>query len=187
MKPWTLLPVTRALGALVLAAALAPAGAAPVSFSFVAPVTSGPFTGQVGSGVIRFDTADLDAFGSGILSPATSTLEIDFSFGGQTFHESHDPGFPDFPELIVSDGSPVGIDFLLEQGSAGVDFADDTIQSIQLLGTLLPPAPGRTADPFVAPIDIVTGEPGVVPEPATFALAGLALLGLARHRRGARS
>lgn len=174
-----LIPVSilRPLGALALAATLLPASAATVSFSFAAPVTAGPFSGEVGTGVIRFD----DSF-SGTLSPTRGAVEIDFSFRGQSFDETHDEGFPDFPELEVLDGVPIAIDFLLVQGASGVDFADDTIGLIALQGALLPIGAGGSLE---APIDIGPRDPGVVPEPATFGLAGLALLGLGWRRRGA--
>lgn len=160
-----------------LAAVLCPAGATTVSFSFVAPVTAGPFAGQTGSGEIRFDSGS-----TGTLTPFTNPdLEINFSFGGQTFHQDNDLGFPDFPEVTVVGGVPVEINFLLTQGFSGVDFDDASIGLIALQGALIP---GTRAE-LLAPIDIELREPGVVPEPASFGLAGLALLGLtlARQRR----
>jgi len=67
-------------------------------------------------------------------------------------------------------------------GFSGVDFANNTIGSIGLQGSLLPGAGGR----LLAPIDIQLVEPPQeLPEPASYGLAGLALLGLAlsRHAR----
>lgn len=177
MRRLNRVPIARAAGALALALTLLPAQAAIVSFPFVAPVTAGPFAGEVGSGVIRFD----DTF-SGTLSPAVGAVEVDFSWLGQSFDETNDLGFPDFPELTVLDGVPVAIDFLLVQGSAGVDFDDDRIALIALQGVLLPDG---AAGSLRAPIDIEIGDPGVVPEPATFGLASLALLGLGWRRRPA--
>lgn len=179
MKPLNPVSIARAAGALVLAATLLPAHAAIVSFPFVAPVTAGPFAGEVGTGVIRFD----DTF-SGTLSPANGAVEVDFSVLGQSFDETNDQGFPDFPELTVLDGVPIAIDVLLVQGSAGVAFDDDRIALIALQGALVP---GTVAGSLRAPIDIEIADPGVVPEPATFGLASLALLGLGwRRRRAAR-
>lgn len=167
--------------ALALAATLGPAGATPVEFSFFAPVTSGPFAGQTGTGAIRFDSAS-----SGVLTPITNPdLEIDFSFMGQTFHQDNDSGFPDFPEVQLIDGVPVSINFVLDQGISNVDFADASITRISLLGVLTP----ANAAQLEARIDIVTGDPPVVevPEPASFGLAGLGLLGLALGRQRRRT
>lgn len=180
MKRLNLVSIVRATGALALAAMLQTAGAATVSFSFVAPVTTGPFAGEVGTGEIRFD----DTF-SGTLTRAVGAVEIDFSFLGQSFDETQDAGFPFFPVLTVADGVPVAIDFVLVQGAAGVDFSDDRIALIALQGALFP---GDVDAPLSALIDIELRDPGgVIPEPGTFALASLALLGLGWRRRLAAS
>ena len=165
-----------AIGTLALPAVPRPASAAPVTFAFVAPVTSGAFSGQAGSGSITFD----DAF-AGTLTPANSDLAIAFTFLGQTFDQSFDPGFPDFPEVIVLGGVPVSIDFLLTQGVSGVNFDEPTIGAIALQGALLP----GSGAVLVASIDIAARDPGELPEPSSFALAGMALVGFGWRRLGA--
>lgn len=175
--------ILRAIGALVLATALLPVQAAPVQFEFSAPISSGPFFGEVGTGVIRFD----DALGGSTVSAgaANGGLEIDFTFLGQTFHETNDQDFPNFPLVTLFDGVPVGIDFVLADGFSGVNFANDAIGLIALQGVLLPGAGGR----LLAPIDIqAAGQPPQqeLPEPSTYTLVGMALLCLALSRRPAR-
>lgn len=169
--------IMRTVAALALAAALLPAQAAIVQFDFSSTVNSGPFSGQVGTGSIRFD----NAFGGSEVSPGAGngSLEIDFSFLGQTFHESNDQDFPNFPLVTLFDGAPVGIDFVLAEGFSGIHFNDSRIGGIALQGTLLPGGGGQ----LLAPIDIQLAQQQQLPEPASYALVGLALLGLWISRR----
>jgi len=179
--------ILRAAATLALTAALTaaqlPAQAAPVQFNFSTTVGSGVFSGEVGTGFIRFD----DAFaGADSVSPGAlgGSLEIGFTFLGQTFHETNDQDFPNFPLVTLFAGAPVAIDFVLVDGASGVNFGNPSIGAIFLQGALLPGAAGG----LVAPIDIQLAQdppPQDLPEPGTFALAGLALLGLALGRRSA--
>lgn len=172
--------IARAFSALALTAALLPAQAALVQFDFSTTVDSGPLLGEVGTGFIRFD----DAFAGSVVSfgAGNGSLEIGFNFLGQSFNESNDQGFPDFPQVTLFEGVPVLIDFVLVDGFSGVDFNNASIGAIALQGALLPAAGGR----LVAPVSIELAQQQSVPEPSTYALAGLALLGLAFSRRNAR-
>lgn len=173
--------ILRAATALALAAALLPAQAAPVQFDFSTTVSTGPFLGEVGTGFIRFD----DAFAASSAvspGPAAGSLEIGFTFLGQTFHETNDQDFPNFPLVTLFDGLPVAIDFVLADGFSGVDFANSSIGLIALQGALLPGIAGQ----LLAPIDIQLAQPQAVPEPASSVLAGLALLALGLSRRTTR-
>lgn len=178
MKTTSILPTAVAVA---LTAALLPAQAALVQFNFSTTVSTGPLLGEVGTGFIRFD----DAFaGADTVSPglANGSLEIGFSFLGQNFNETHDQDFPNFPLVTLFEGLPVGIDFVMTEGFSGVDFTNGAITTIALQGALLPAAGGQ----LLAPIDIQFSPQQELPEPSTYALAGLALLGLALGRRSTR-
>ena len=92
---------------------LTPAQAAPVSFDFDVFVTSGPYSGTSGTGMVSFDDSDLDGDGNAVLEGDEFSLLV--TLFGQSFTEADDYDAPFYPELVVSDGSPTGLDFLVTE------------------------------------------------------------------------
>ncbi|MGE0383374.1 MAG: PEP-CTERM sorting domain-containing protein [Gammaproteobacteria bacterium] len=160
----------------ILAAALGAGSAAhavPIDWSFSATVASGPYAGTVGTGLFSYDTDDITGVGLEALDP-TLGLTISFEIFGQSFTESDDIDFDDFPLLSLLDGFPIDLDFLIVDG-APTDILEPGVVAISIEGELVP----GTSVRFLAPVVILALG---IPEPAAAALLGLGLLGLRTRR-----
>lgn len=131
-----------------------------------------PFTGNNYFGTFSYDETELFGVGIETLDPFIGSVTVSFTFEGQTFDETNDSGFDAFPELEFSDGVPVYIDYILVDGSSGVDFIDPTVLEVSIQNDLVPDGFGDfSVDTFVA---VQT-----IPVPAALPLfaSGLGFLG----------
>lgn len=167
--------------AVLLLAALTPAGAAPVTQTFTltasAATVSGDriasFIGTVATGQFTYETDTVTGFGEEWLWPGYGLTEVLLTVFGQTFSAADDAGFPDFPTLAFLDGVPTGLDLALIAEPGELAFSSPLVLRVNT--SSLSAASGGGSD-FVGPLEIVS-------LPATPLLLGLGLLGLAAAGR----
>lgn len=175
---------SRLAGALILAlGSVTAAWSATQTFELQATVVGGAYAGQVGTGTFSFDPSLVTGTGTEIVDTSVNggsdgKLTITFTFLGQTYTEVNDYQFPSSPGLVLVDGFPAGLDFLIRDGLNGVAFAQPNILSAWVLGAL---TPDPQSEVFLVNMTVLTD--GTVPEPLSITLVGASLLGLALVRR----
>jgi hypothetical protein len=91
------------------------ADAALITHSLVGEVVFGPELGATGSGTFSYDDSGLTGVGAEFIH-VDDGLQIEFTFLGQIFRESDDIDFPLFPELVLVNGTPVFLDWIVANG-----------------------------------------------------------------------
>lgn len=149
-----------------------------VTKTFTGSIVNGARMGAIATGSFSYDDA-LIINGDEILSPGNLVqvgLTVTFAFDGQNFNESHDIDFPNFPVLVFNAFEPVFLDYILEQGTNGVNFTDSNLLGLDLLS--LTPVVGPGTFDFNA--DIIATY---VPIPGALWLLFSGLTGLVYFRR----
>lgn len=136
----------------------------------------GPYTGRNYLGSFSYDDASVVGSGEEILSLKFGALQVSFDFEGQAFDAAHDVNFDGYPILLLVDGSPVYLDYLLVRGDNGVSFVAPDVTEVSVQGSLVPLAG--------APGFSIQGSVVTVPEPATTAMLALGLLTMSLWRLG---
>jgi hypothetical protein len=106
-----------------------------VTSTFSGTVTDGPFAGYFGTGSFTYDDALVSLSEDWII--VDDGLEVSFSFDGQTFNETNDEAYPDFPQLVFYDYEPSYLDYVIVGGENGVVFNNPTLAALGL-GSLSP-------------------------------------------------
>ena len=163
------------------ASAIAVQGA-PITEPLIGMVTAGPFAGTVGQGTFTYDPTALvicpvptEGF---FATPETGSFAVSFTIFGQAFTEAADIDYPLRPYFqVTTAGVPITLDFAIsEAGNQGLLGAAGNPRAIQepgvamiFMSNLTPAADGG----FIAEVSVK-----VIPEPSSYFLLGIGLLGL---------
>lgn len=92
-----------------------PLQALPVTYDFTVEVTQGTLTGNTFSGSLTYD--DEAIIGTGIEEIGVeNSLTVTMEFLGETYSETFDSQYPEFPKLRFEDGEIQHLDFWIEPG-----------------------------------------------------------------------
>lgn len=137
-----------------------PSVAITITQAFTANVTSGSFNGTSGIGSFTYDDDLLNPSGLTFLSPVDG-LEVSLTFLDQTYSQSDDLEFPNFPSVRFVDGVPVFLDFKIVDESP-INIQEPTIAELNIFASLTPNSTGELETTLT-----VIEQP--IPEPFTIA------------------
>ena len=144
-----------------------------------AVVTPGSYFGTVGTGSFSYDDADITGIGTETISAAGSSLTVEFTIFGQTFTDTDDVGniSTGAPDLTLSDGVPVFLDFLISEVPDPPDFNLVAIDEPGVIYIDIWDPSGINLTPVAGGFETDVSV-GVVPIPAAIWLFGSGLVGL---------
>lgn len=85
------------------------------AYEFTVEVTAGPLAGQQYDGSFCYPQKAITGEGTEILSE-TDDFKVSINFFGNTYTESDDTSYPEFPTLTLEDGEVTQLDFWIEEG-----------------------------------------------------------------------
>ena len=162
--------------ALALLANCSTAFAVIVTHPWSVTVVGGPYNGTTGSGSFSYDDAFLDGFGDGTLGPLEG-VSLSLTLFGQSFDETDDIDYNAYPQIGVSNFTPVDMDYIVSETDPDnpTPINQPGVITIDAVSSLFPvPGGGFTQD-----ITLVLG----IPEPASAMLAVLGAVSVMALRR----
>lgn len=103
---------------IILSNRLLPAQAAIQAYDITIDVTAGSLAGNQFTGSICYDDEFLTGIGSETVTPYLG-LGTRMTFLGQTYNETADTDYPEFPQLILQDGEVDRLEFWVESDQRG--------------------------------------------------------------------
>ena len=156
-----------------------------VTKTFLATLTDGPLAGEIGTGSFSYDDSTIKSEDGLFFVTPSEGLTVTFTYDGQTFDESNDLDFDEFPLLEFLEESegfgsfyrPISLDYWLVDGENGVNFNNPIIGDLSF----------NSFDAFEgSEFDYaISVEVGYVPIPGSILLLlpGLVSLVMIRNRR----
>lgn len=146
------------------------ASAVVVNETLTARVVGGVFDGTIGTGTFSYDDDLIPEFGLYDIGPIEG-LQLTLTLFGQTFEETDDAEYDEYPKLYFEDRVPVLLDFLVSEnpgeGLNATSIDEPGVTSFQFLGNLR----GALGEGYE--VDLI-----VIPEPAGGVFVGVTALGL---------
>ncbi|MBE7501596.1 MAG: hypothetical protein HS113_15095 [Verrucomicrobiales bacterium] len=147
-----------------------PTASAAAVYEITARVVGGVFDGTIGTGTFSYNDDLIPEFGPFEIGPIEG-LRLTLTLFGQTFEETNDVEYDQFPKLYLEERRPTALDFLVDEnpgsGFNATSIDKDGVTAFYFVGNLR----GAPGDGYE--VDLV-----VIPEPPGGVFAGVTALGL---------
>ncbi|NET47543.1 MAG: hypothetical protein F6K09_02215 [Merismopedia sp. SIO2A8] len=110
------LPAALPVALSIVTLASHPSQALPRAYDFSVNVTQGALEGMTFGGIFCYDDAVIQSEGLETIG-VSDGLNVEMTFFNQAFTASDDIDYPDFPTLILEDGTVQRLDFWVEPGT----------------------------------------------------------------------